>query len=68
MNETETCKTGFVACLCYRVEYDTDTLNPKGFWANLATLELQQRALGWDGAVMVRFPRIKGLEATGDLI
>lgn len=39
--------------LMCRLEYDAENLNPRGFWANLSTREMQERALGWNGSIVV---------------
>jgi hypothetical protein len=36
-----------------RLEYDPGTLNPKAFWTDLPTPELQKRAITWNGSNMV---------------
>lgn len=39
-----------------RLEYDAENINPKGFWANLPTREMQERALAWNGSIMAGRP------------
>jgi hypothetical protein len=42
-----------------RLEYDPGTLNPKAFWTDLPTPELQKQAITWNGSNMVSpLPRV----------
>ncbi len=44
-----------------RLEYDKATMTPKGFYVNLFTPKARERALAWNGALMVKAASVLAL-------